>query len=444
MTLGGGDGTASTEGLGWKVFGLLALVALNGFFVAAEFALVRLRETQLQPLLKKGHRRAGIARRLIQNIEACLSATQLGITFCGLGLGAMAAPVFEGILTPAFRWFDITSPSTRRTTAIIFGFLVNTLLLIVVGELVPKALAIRRTLSTSLWIAQPLEWFYRLTYPFIWLLNHAAQWILNWLGIEAGDHHAGAHSEDEMRVMLASSTLPGSGSSFGRGIVLNAFDLRRRIVRQVMRPRNEVVGLDTEASMEACMALAEQTRFSRFPLCEQGDIDRTLGIVHIKDLHAMRKKARTGADLGAVCRGLVYVPPTARLERVLQLLLDKRLHMAIVVDEHGGTIGLITLENILEELVGQIQDEFDQEKPLLVRLDERTWEASGALPLHDLGNLVGEPLAADGIATVSGFLTARLGGFPKRGEKLAVGGFELVVEETDGPRVERLKIRRVS
>src|SRR5262249_2167420 len=156
------------------------------------------------------------------------------------------------------------------------------------------------------------------------------------------------------------------GSSLRREILLNALDLRSRLVREVMRPRQEMVVLDTEASIAECLDVAEKTRYSRFPLCEGGDLDKTLGVLHIKDLYAMRLKARSGADLRAVARKLIYVPETAHMEKLLQLFLERKLHLAIVVDEYGGTVGMVTLENLLEELVGQIQDEFDQEKPLLV------------------------------------------------------------------------------
>ena len=171
-----------------------------------------------------------------------------------------------------------------------------------------------------------------------------------------------------------------------------ALDLRRRIAREVMRPRQEIVALDTEATMAECLEVAEKTRYSRFPLCENGDPDKTRGVVHIKDLYAIRLKARTGAELVPVARKLVYVPETARLEKLLQLFLERKMHFAIVVDEYGGTMGMVTLENILEELVGQIQDEFDQEKPLLVRTSATTWDVAGALPLHDLEEVAGEPL----------------------------------------------------
>src|SRR2546423_26297 len=222
-----------------------------------------------------------------------------------------------------------------------------------------------------------------------------------------------------------------AGTHFGRDIVLNALDLRRRIAREVMRPRREIVALDTEATIAECLDLAEKTRYSRFPLSEGGDLDKTSGVVHIKDLYAMRIKARTGADLLSVCRKLIYVPETARLEKLLQLFLERKLHFAIVVDEYGGTVGMVTLENILEELVGQIQDEFDQEKPLLVKKDERTWEVAGALPLHELAELIGEPLQEEGVTTTSGLVTLRLGGVPNESDGPGAGPFEVRGPNTD-------------
>jgi CBS domain containing-hemolysin-like protein len=209
-----------------------------------------------------------------------------------------------------------------------------------------------------------------------------------------------------------------------------------------MRPRREIVALDTESTIAECLDVAEKTRYSRFPLCESGDLDKTIGVVHIKDLYAARIKARSGADLRPACRKLIYVPETARLEKLLQLFLERRLHFAIVVDEYGGTIGMVTLENVLEELVGQIQDEFDQEKPLLSKKDETTWEVDGALPLHELAELIGEPLREEGVTTTSGLVTLRLGGFPNEGDTLTLGAYELRVQTMDGTRVERLKLTR--
>ena len=421
---------------------MLALVLLNAFFVAAELALVKIRETQLDMLVAKGNRRARIALGLVRNIDAAIGTTQLGITLASLGLGILVEPVFASLLAPVYSWLKVESATVRHTVSILVGFLTNTYLLIVVGELVPKAIAIRKTLPVVLWIAQPLVWFGRLAYPFIWLLNRSSHWILARLGIEVAGEAERTHSEEELRLLFAASQRHSDGTRLGRDIVLNALDLRQRVVREVMRPRQEIVGLSTGATIAECLDVAEKTRYSRFPLCEAGDIDRTLGVVHIKDLYAMRLKSRSGADLIPACRKLIYVPETARLEKLLQLFLERQLHLAIVVDEYGGTVGMVTLENILEEIVGQIQDEFDQEKPLLVKTDERSWEADGSLALHDLSDLVQEPLAGEGITTVSGWVTQRLGGFPKAGDVVTLNGYELVVEATDGLRVSRLKITR--
>lgn len=425
-----------------KLLAVLGLVCLNGFFVAAEFAFVRLRGTQLDALIAKGHRRARIARRLAANLESCISAVQIGITLCGIATGAMVKPVFEALLRPVFQTLAVDSVAVRTTVELSVGFLVSTFLLIVVGELVPKSLAIRRTLAVSLWTARWLELFYYLTWPFIWVLNRSRSWILNKLGIAASSESEHGHSEEELRLLITSATSRGAETALGRNLVLNALDIRQRIVREVMRPRREITALDTRASLNECIEIAERSRYSRFPLCEDGDLDRTTGVVHIKDLYASRHKARSGADLQPVARKLVYVPETARLERLLQLFLDRRLHLAIVVDEYGGTVGMVTLENLLEELVGQIQDEFDQEKPLYFQTSDQTWEIDGILPLHELSDLVGEPLREEGITTTSGLVTQRLRGFPKPGDALTLGHYELRVEETDGPRVSRLKLTK--
>jgi len=426
-----------------RVLGVLALVLTNGFFVAAELSLVRVRETQLEALIAKGHKRAKLVRRLTSNLDATISAIQFGITLASLALGVLVEPVFETMLAPVFGALRVDSEVVRHAVSILVGFLTNIFLLVVVGELGPKAIAIRKTVPVALWVALPLSWFAWLTFPVVWLLNHSAQRLLRKLGIQPATEGERLHSEEELRLLFAASQRHSGATRLGRDIVLNALDLRRRVVREVMRPRQEIVCLDTTAGIAVCLDLAEKTRFSRFPLCEGGDLDRTLGVVHFKDLVAMRLKARSGADLAAVARKLIYVPETARLEKLLQFLLERQLHFAMVVDEYGGTIGMVTLENILEELVGQIQDEFDQEKPLLMRTGTESWELAGTLPLHEMEDLVHEPLQEEGITTVSGWVTHRMGGFPKAGDVLALGGYELRVEEVDGMRVAKLKLRKL-
>ena len=427
-----------------KLLAVFVLVLLNGFFVAAEFALVKIRDTQLEPLITKGSKRARTVRAVIGNLDASLSACQLGITLASLGLGWVGEPVFAAITSPFLNLLHVESETIRHSISFFAGFSTLTFLHIVAGEQAPKWLAIQHPLPTSLWIAHPLRWFHRASYPFIWLLNHASLWLLRRFGVDAVNEGEIAHSEDELRLLFTSSENRASGTALGREIVLNALDLKRRRVRDAMRPRQEITLLSTGSTIAECLDLVEKTRFSRFPLCTEGDLDKALGVIHIKDLYAVRAKARQGADLAPIARKIIYVPPAARLEKVLQLLLERKLHLALVVDEYGGTIGMITLENILEELVGQIQDEFDQEKPLLEKSGDGVWEFAGTLPLHELSELVGTDLREEEIATVNGFVMHRLEGFPKPGDTRRLGDYELRVEAMDGLRVDRLKLTRLS
>ncbi len=429
-----------------KLLAVMALVLLNGFFVATEFALVKVRSTQLETLAARNHKRGKMALHLTHHLDEYLSACQLGITLSSLGLGWIGEPVFADLLQPLYGALGIDGADhegLRHSISFGVGFSVITFLHIVAGEMAPKSLAIRLPKETSLWVSFPMRAFYLVMYPFIWALNESSLLLLRFVGIApAGEGH-GEHSEDELRLVFDATQKRSGGTALGRAIVLNALDLRRRVVREVMRPRQEIAALNTKDTIAGCLELADRTRYSRFPLCEGGDVDRTLGVVHIKDLFAMKQRDASASGLTAVAKKLIYVPETARLERVLQLLLDRKLHMAIVVDEYGGTMGLLTLENILEELVGQIQDEFDQEKPMLQRSSETTWEVSGALPLHELEELVGESLQTGGIMTVNGLVTQKLGGFPKMGDTVKLREYELRVQEMDGMRVAQLKVSRV-
>jgi CBS domain containing-hemolysin-like protein len=415
---------------------IIALVLANGFFVAAEFALVRMRVSQLQPMARTGGWRVRLALRALQNLDATLSATQLGVTLASLGLGVAVEPVFNELLNPLFDMLHVNTESLRHHIAIGIGFFVNCYLLIVVGELVPKAVAIRRTLPTALWTARPLTWFYRLEFPFIWVLHRSSQLILKRLGIGVDEIHGG-HSEEELRMVLAAQ-----GSTERRDLILNALDLRHRVAREVMRPRTDISVFALDATIAECLEIAERTRYSRFPICDGGDPDHARGVIHIKDLYAQRDKAHSAADLLPLARKLICVPESAPLEKLLKRLLEKKTHFAFVVDEFGGTLGIVTLENVIEAVIGQIQDEFDAEATQFVRKSENVWEISGTLPLHELEKIIGIVEHDDGVATASGWVTEKLRGFPRTGDVFALGQFEFRVEEMDGTRVARLKIMR--
>lgn len=421
----------------------LALVAFNGFFVAAEFALVKIRDTQLEAHIRRRHRRAGMVRHILANLDGYLSACQLGITLASLALGWVAEPVFAALLEPVFGWFRIESAQLRHVLSASVGIMVVTFFHVVVGEQAPKFIAIKRPLPSSLWVGYPLHWFYLVTYPLIWVLNRTSLWVLERLGIESSGHGE-EHSEDELRLMLGSTLAAGGSSVLAREIVQNSLDLGRRRAREVMRPRREIVALDQRRPIADCLRIADETRYSRFPLSEDGDLDRLVGVVHVKDIYLRRDAGGSATGLRSTCKPVIYVPETARLDRLLQLFLDRRLHLAIVVDEYGTTTGMVTLENVLEELVGQIQDEFDQEKPRIEPVAEGQWRLDGALPLFELSELVREPVEGSGAHTVGGWMTERLGGFAKVGDSVSVGTFQVSVCEMDGLRVSRLLLSRVT
>ncbi|MDB4797360.1 hemolysin family protein, partial [bacterium] len=274
---------------------VLLLVALNGFFVAAEFALVKVRGTQLQPLVDEGQRRAKVAHYILNNLDAFLSACQLGITLASLALGWIGEPIFETLLQPIFHWLAIESETAKSTISFGFGFSVITILHIVVGEIAPKSLAIQKPLPTSLWVAYPMMWFYRISYPLVAVLNWASQLLLRLVGIGTAAESHEHHSEEELRLLVASNKEQAKRSWLGRNIVMNALDLGNRIAREAMQPRTSIVGLDSDTEIRECIRIAEESNYSRFPLCEDDDLDHTIGVVHIKDIYGRRNRAKLAA-----------------------------------------------------------------------------------------------------------------------------------------------------
>jgi CBS domain containing-hemolysin-like protein len=422
-----------------KILAVVVLVLLNGFFVAAEFALVRIRETQLDTLTSKNQLRTKTARLIVRNLNSYLSATQLGITMASLGLGWIGQSFFAKLFSPLLEMLGVRSPALEDSLSFFIGFSLLTFFHITVGELAPKWLTIQRPLPVALWSSVPLRIFYVAFYPFNRLLNLSARLLLKEIGIEPDATPERGQSEEELRLTLAAAR---GDFARGRSIALNALDLQNRAAREIMRPRQEIAALDAEAPLADDVAFIEKTRYSRYPICDGGDPDKIRGVIHIKDIYAQRDKAKTAADLVPLARKPIYVPETARLEKLLQLFMERRSHFAVVVDEFGGTLGIVTLENVLETLVGQIQDEFDQEKSELAQISENVWETTGALPLPELEKIVGVVEHSDGVATASGLITEKLGGFPKAGDTLTAGNFELRVEEMEGARVGRLKITR--
>src|SRR6266567_3892870 len=343
-----------------KLAAISALVLLNGFFVTAEFALVKIRASQLDTLAAEGNRRATFAKQVKDNLNAYLSACQVGITAASLGLGWLGEPFLARMLQPFFALAGIESATVTKSISFALAFSAITFLHIVLGEQAPKILAIRKSMAAALFVSAPLRWFYAIFKPAIWFLNAASNWVLRRvIRVEPIAEGELAHSEEELRFIVQESEKSAEVTPLGRELVFNVLDLRDRVVRDIMTPRGEIVYFNLEDGFEANVKKAIESRHTRFPLCRE-NLDNTVGLVHIKELLPMMRDPHP--DLLKIKRDLIPLPEMMPLENLLKLFLGKHAHLAIVVDEFGGTVGMVTLENVLEELVGDIQYEFDFEK----------------------------------------------------------------------------------
>ena len=409
-----------------KLAVIFALVVLNGFFVACEFAIVKVRASQLDTLVEEGNIRAIFAKHVRSHLDAYLSATQLGVTLFSLALGWIGEQFLVGLLQPAFALVNVHSHALVSAVSIALAFIGITFLHIVFGELAPKYIAFSNPLPVSLLLVRLLGAFYIVFKPAIWLLHKSSNLVLQkLLRIKPVAGSELAHSEEELRLILDQSEKSDEVSALGRNLLVNALDLRRRVVRDIMTPRGEVVFLDLEESFEANIKKALESRHTRFPLC-RGHLDNTVGLVHIKELVPMMRDPHP--DLLRIKRELIPVPEMMSLEKL---------------DEYGGTVGMVTLENVLEEIVGDIQDEFDTEKEEFLKINEIEFAVDGALGLYELRDLAGLELESADVSTIGGYVTHLLGHLPKQGEQVRIENYLVTISHTDGRRVGQLHFRKM-
>lgn len=420
------------------------LIFLNGFFVAAEFAIVKVRATRLQQLADEGHKRAKTALTVVHHLDEHLSATQLGITLASLALGWIGEPaVAELIATPMHllaRWVPaLDSPVATHTVASVIAFCLITMMHIVLGELVPKSLAIVQAEALTLWCAPPLRLFYRLFKWPIALLNNTANGILHRFGVEPASEHEIAHSNEELRMLVSASAAGGHLDETERVLIDNVFEFSERIAREVMVPRNEMICFFTDDTLEENLAVARESGHTRFPVCEE-EKDNVIGMVHLRDLFRAQQGLR---DIRSIMRPVMVVPETLSVSRLLKEFQNHRTHMAILVDEYGGTAGMVTIEDLVEEIVGEIQDEFDQEeKPEVQQVAPNTFEVDGAMLLEDAREELGLDLddEVEGVDTIGGYIFTMLGEKPAVGQKLQVGRHLLQIIEVEGLRITRVLV----
>ncbi len=417
----------------WLLLLAFLLVLANGFFVAAEFAIVKVRSTQLTELADEGSARAKMARRLTKRLDAYLSATQLGITLASLALGWVGEPAFEHILEPFFERLGGLSEVAARSVSATFAFVVISVLHIVLGELAPKSMAIQKPVGTSLWIAYPLHWFYVITYPAIVVLNGVSRGILKIFGIHPASEHEAAHSPEELRLILRSSEKAGILSEENREIIEGVFQFSKRTARQIMVPRTDVVVLSVTRTIEENLETIRTTRHTRYPLCE-GSLDHTIGLIHVKDLLLAQLRG-PGRSLLELKREILFVPENSTVESLLSQFIEQKTHMAVILDEYGGASGIVSLENITEELFGQIQDEFDRERPEIEPLGNGRYRVRGDYLIEDLADRLKVDVGEPEEETVGGYVAARLGREVTPGDKVDLGDLAISVLEAERFRV---------
>ena len=418
----------------------LVLIALNGFFVAAEFALVRVRDSRLVQLEQEGSSRAGRVRDVLQDLDAYLSVCQVGITVASLALGWVGEPAVSALLRPLLHGVGIESERIVELIAVILGFAVITYAHLVFGEQAPKYYSIQRAESVSMNISRLLNLFMFLFRPLVWLVNASTNFILRPWGIRLGEEME-AHSEEELRIMISSSVASGELDPQEHDYLNNVFDFGDTVARAVMVPRPDIEALPITASLEELVERAAFGRYTRYPVYE-GDLDHVLGAVHVKDLFRAAKEEGDGFDIRPLIRDCLVVPETKRIEQILREFQSRKLQMAIVIDEWGSVEGLITIEDVVEELVGEIQDEFDEDEAAIEPLGENTYAVDGRIPITDVNDYFDLDLPHEDFDTIGGYVLGSLGRPPEPSDTVEVEDGTLRVKSVDGPRVSMLTFER--
>lgn len=428
--------------IGFYLFGIIFFLLLNAFFVASEFAIVKVRRSQIEAQLEENPGgSAGLAKHVVGNLDGYLSANQLGITIASLALGFLGEPFVEKLVGPPLALYTNFSDVTIGRISWVIAMLSFTFLHVVIGELLPKSIAIRKSLSTTLLIARPLHMFYVVFKIVIMFLNGTANWLLKKIfridPVGEGEVH---HSAEELAMLVEESERRQEVTETEREILINALELNDISVKDVMTPRSEVVFLDVNAPFAENLQVAVKSMHTRFPLV-QGHLDEPLGLIHIKDV----LKVMTSKDVSLIKikRPLREVAETMRLDDLLQFFLKEKAHLALVVDEFGDPSGLVFMDNIMEELVGDIQDEFDEEYTGFTRVGDDEFLVEGGLSLNELTDHVPElELESGEVSTVAGYIIQQLGHLPQVGETVQVNDYEATVTSTDGRKIEQIRFLR--
>jgi putative hemolysin len=409
---------------------VLLLVLGNAFFVAAEYALVTARRTRLMEHAQNGNRRARIALRIMDSPVRFIGTVQLGITAFSIGLGAVGEPIVE-------HWFD-----EPLSTGVAFGlaYAIVTYLHVTLGELVPKAVALTKNESTALWVALPVEAVYLISYPLVWLLQESANAFTRLFGIQPAPAGVVAHTEEDIRLIVAAAEDTGVIEEREEEMVYKVFDFADKEVHEVMVPRPEVVAISIDLPPQECLAAVIDSPYTRYPVY-RGSLDDIVGILHVRDLFsALWDRGIENVEIQALVRDAFVVPETKDLAAMLAEFRRANQHMALVVDEYGSFQGIVTLEDLLEEIVGEIEDEYDLPDESVEQLENGRVRIDGTFPIDDFNEQFGQELPQEDYHTVAGFVFGQLGRAAERGDEVVHDGLRFEVVEVDGPRIERLEV----
>ena len=416
---------------------VIFLIAMNGFFVAAEFACVKIRPSRLETLIQEGSRQAKYAKKLTDHLDASLSVTQLGITLSSLGLGWVGEPAVATLILPITHTIGLDDV-IGHTISLALAFSIITGLHIVLGELTPKTMAIQNVEKIMLSVALPMLVFHRVMYPFVWLLNHVANWVAHRMGFHTASEGDDAHTEEEILLLMEESHRQGLIDDTEVDFVDNVFDFTDLNVREIMTPRTDMVCLYIEDTMDENLHIILEEQLTRYPICHE-DKDHIVGFLHVKDLMRVMAEGRK-PNLRRLARKALIVPESMDVSVLLKTMQKQRSQMAIVVDEYGGTAGMVTIEDIVEEIVGDIQDEFDEERPTAERRGKRIFSVDAKMLLEELEDILEIDIEDEDVDTVGGWLYDQIGQTPRVGQMAAAGGNLFYVEEVDGVRITRVLI----
>jgi CBS domain containing-hemolysin-like protein len=431
------------SGLG--VLGALLLVALNGLFVAAEFAFVKIRSAQVERLVEEGRASARLVQGATRSLDRYLAVCQLGITISSLGLGALGEPAIASLLEPVLGAVGV--PETLiHAIAFAVGFGIITFLHVVFGELAPKSFAIQKPEGTSLFVAPFMRFFYYLLLPGIVVFNGTANAFVRLFGVPPATEGGERYSGEEIRTLIAQSTRQGILEKDEESRLAGVFSLEDTSAREIMVPRPDIVALPADVTLDDLVTVVADGHYTRYPVHEVGSPDRIIGAVHVKDILRAVSRSRGGVEAGVAARDLVrevlIVPENRSIENILEDFQRRQVQMAIVIDEWGSFEGLITIEDILEEIVGEIRDEFDEEPLPLRKREDGAYSVDGRIPINAVNDALGSNFGSEDFDTIGGLVMGSLGRAPEVGDEVALDGHVLRVDEVDGARIARVAVRK--